>query len=153
MADNPNLEDEAFKKFLGESADIIGNIGRIQDGISDINRSFGETRTRYLEFAEVVSDNVADFVRLGGQASDISTTIAGIAEGSRRNVVATGETVKEIFATATYLRTTSDKLTENFAIIGVEMSDIAETTKESIDYIQSLGLNARTVMESVLTRM
>ena len=153
MADNPNLEDEAFKKFLGESADIIGNIGRIQDGISDINRSFGETRTRYLEFAEVVSDNVADFVRLGGYASDISATIAGIAEGSRRNVVATGETVKEIFATATYLGTSSEKLTENFAIIGVEMSDIAETTKESIDYIQSLGLNARTVMESVLTRM
>ena len=153
MADNPNLEDEAFKKFLGESADIIGNIGRIQDGISDINRSFGETRTRYLEFAEVVSDNVADFVRLGGQASDISDTIAKIAEGSRRNVVATGETVKEIFATATYLGTSSEKLTENFAIIGVEMSDIAETTKESIDYIQSLGLNARTVMESVLTRM
>jgi hypothetical protein len=153
MADNPNLEDEVFKKFLGESADILGNIGRIQDGISNINRSFGETRSRYLEFAEVVSDNVADFVRLGGEASDISVTIAGIAEGSRRNVVATGETVKEIFATATYLETTSAKLTENFAIIGVEMSDVAETTKESIDYIQSLGLNARTVMESVLTRM
>ena len=153
MADNPNLEDEVFKKFLGESADILGNIGRIQDGISNINRSFGETRSRYLEFAEVVSDNVADFVRLGGEASDISATIAGIAEGSRRNVVATGETVKEIFATATYLETTSAKLTENFAIIGVEMSDVAETTKESIDYIQSLGLNARTVMESVLTRM
>jgi hypothetical protein len=153
MADNPNLEDEVFKKFLGESADILGNIGRIQDGISNINRSFGETRSRYLEFAEVVSDNVADFVRLGGEASDISVTIAGIAEGSRRNVVATGETVKEIFATATYLETTSAKLTENFAIIGVEMSDVAETTKESVDYIQSLGLNARTVMESVLTRM
>jgi methyl-accepting chemotaxis protein len=130
---------EMFKKLIGESADLLGNIGRIQDGISDINRGFGETRTRYLEFSTAVSDSVADFVRLGGEASNVSDTIVGIAEASRRNVVASRETLTEIFATAQYLGKTAVEITESFAIAGVEMSNIAEATEDSVDYIQSIG--------------
>ncbi len=144
---------ELLKKLIGESADLLGNIGRIQDGISDINRSFGETRTRYLEFSTTVSDSVADFVRLGGLAGDVSTTITGIAEASRRNVVASRETLTEIFATAQYLGKTAGEITESFAIAGVEMSNIAEATEESVNYIQSIGLNAKTIMGDVALRM
>ena len=144
---------EMFKKLIGESADLLGNIGRIQDGISDINRGFGETRTRYLEFSTAVSDSVADFVRLGGEASNVSDTIVGIAEASRRNVVASRETLTEIFATAKVLGTTAKDVTEQFATVGIEMSNIAEATEEAVDYIQSIGLNARTIMGDVASRM
>jgi len=153
MAEENIRGAELFKKLLAESADLLGNIGRIQDGISDINRSFGETRTRYLEFSTAVSDSVADFVRLGGEASDVSATIAGIGEASRRNVVATKETLTEIFATAEYLGISAKDITESFAIAGVEMSNIAEATEESVSYIQSIGLNARTIMGDVALRM
>jgi hypothetical protein len=153
MAEENIRGAELFKKLLAESADLLGNIGRIQDGISDINRSFGETRTRYLEFSTAVSDSVADFVRLGGEASDVSTTIAGIGEASRRNVVATKETLTEIFATAEYLGISAKDITESFAIAGVEMSNIAEATEESVNYIQSIGLNAKTIMGDVALRM
>jgi hypothetical protein len=153
MAEENIRGAELFKKLLAESADLLGNIGRIQDGISDINRSFGETRTRYLEFSTAVSDSVADFVRLGGEASDVSTTIAGIGEASRRNVVATKETLTEIFATAEYLGISAKDITESFAIAGIEMSNIAEATEESVNYIQSIGLNARTIMGDVALRM
>ena len=153
MAEENIRGAELFKKLLAESADLLGNIGRIQDGISDVNRSFGETRTRYLEFSTAVSDSVADFVRLGGEASDVSATIAGIGEASRRNVVATKETLTEIFATAEYLGISAKDITESFAIAGVEMSNIAEATEESVNYIQSIGLNARTIMGDVALRM
>jgi hypothetical protein len=153
MAEENIRGGELFKKLLAESADLLGNIGRIQDGISDINRSFGETRTRYLEFSTAVSDSVADFVRLGGEASDVSATIAGIGEASRRNVVATKETLTEIFATAEYLGISAKDITESFAIAGVEMSNIAEATEESVNYIQSIGLNAKTIMGDVALRM
>jgi hypothetical protein len=153
MAEENIRGAELFKKLLAESADLLGNIGRIQDGISDVNRSFGETRTRYLEFSTAVSDSVADFVRLGGEASDVSTTIAGIGEASRRNVVATKETLTEIFATAEYLGISAKDITESFAIAGVEMSNIAEATEESVNYIQSIGLNAKTIMGDVALRM
>jgi len=153
MAEEDLRGTKLLEKLLGESADLLGNIGRVQDGISNINRSFGETRTRYLEFSRAVSDSVADFERLGGKASDVSATIIGIAEGSRRNVVATQETLSEIFATAEYLGISAKDITESFAIAGVEMSNIAEATEESVNYIQSIGLNAKSIMGDVAGRM
>jgi hypothetical protein len=153
MAEEDLRGTKLLEKLLGESADLLGNIGRVQDGISDINRSFGETRTRYLEFSTAVSDSVADFVRLGGLAGDVKTTIIGIAEGSRRNVVATQETLSEIFATSEFLGKSAAEITESFAIAGVEMSNIAEATEESVNYIQSIGLNAKSIMGDVADRM
>lgn len=152
MADE-SKEDKTFKTLIGDSVSLLKALGNVQDGISDINRGLGETRTRYLEFSTAVSDNVADFVRLGGQAKDVSTTIVGIAAASRRNVVATQETLLEIFATSKVLGITAKELTESFAIAGVEMSNIAEATEESIKYIQSIGLNASTIMGDVAGRM
>ena len=153
MADEDLRGTELLGKLIGESADLLGNIGRVQDGITDINKSFGETRTRYLEFSSAVSDSVADFVRLGGLASDVKTTIIGIAEASRRNVVATQETLSEVFATSKFLGTTAKDITESFAIAGVEMSNIAEATEESVLYIRSIGLNAVSIMGDVAGRM
>ena len=153
MADEDLRGTELLGKLIGESADLLGNIGRVQDGITDINKSFGETRTRYLEFSSAVSDSVADFVRLGGLASDVKTTIISIAEASRRNVVATQETLSEVFATSKFLGTTAKDITESFAIAGVEMSNIAEATEESVLYIQSIGLNAKSIMGDVAGRM
>ena len=153
MAEEDLRGDKLLGKLIGESADLLGNIGRIQDGITDINRAFGETRTRYLEFSTAVSDSVADFTRLGGKASDVSTTIAGIAEASRRNVVATQETLTEIFATAQYLGLTASEITEGFAIAGVEMSNVADETEKAVSYIQSIGLNADAIMSDVVGRM
>lgn len=153
MADEDLRGANLLGKLIGESADLLGNIGRIQDGITDINRSFGETRTRYLEFSTAVADSVADFTRLGGKASDVSATITGIAEASRRNVVATQETLTEIFATSQYLGLTASQITESFAVAGVEMSNVADETEKAVSYIQSIGLNAVTIMGDVAGKM
>lgn len=142
-----------LKSLVGESADLAGNIGRIQDGVTSINRSFGESRERFLEFSTAVSDGVADFVRLGGSAEDLSKTIAEIGQGARRNVVASQESLQEIFATSQYLNQEVSFLVEQFGIAGVELSNIAEGVEESVGYVQSLGLNAVQIMGDVLTKV
>ena len=115
-----------LKSLIGESADLAGNIGRIQDGITTINRSFGESRARFLEFSTAVSDGVADFVRLGGSAEELSKTIAEVGEGARRNVVASQESLQEIFATSKFLTKDVNFLVEQFGSVGVELSNIGE---------------------------
>ena len=142
-----------LKSLIGESADLVGNIGRIQDGITTINRSFGESRARFLEFSTAVSDGVADFVRLGGSAEELSKTIAEVGQGARRNVVASQESLQEIFATAKYLNQEVDFLVEQFGIAGVEFSNIAEGVEESVGYVQSLGLNAVQIMGDVVNKV
>ena len=142
-----------LKSLVGESADLAGNIGRIQDGVTSINRSFGESRERFLEFSTAVSDGVADFVRLGGSAKELSNTIAEIGQGARRNVVASQESLQEIFATSQFLNQEVSFLVEQFGIAGVELSNIAEGVEESVGYVQSLGLNAVQIMGDVLTKV
>ena len=142
-----------LKSLIGESADLVGNIGRIQDGITTINRSFGESRARFLEFSTAVSDGVADFVRLGGSAEELSKTIAEVGQGARRNVVASQESLQEIFATAKYLNQEVDFLVEQFGSVGVELSNIGEGVKESVVYVQSLGLNAVQIMGDVVNKV
>ena len=142
-----------LKSLIGESADLVGNIGRIQDGITTINRSFGESRARFLEFSTAVSDGVADFVRLGGSAEELSKTIAEVGEGARRNVVASQESLQEIFATSKFLTKDVNFLVEQFGSVGVELSNIGEGVKESVVYVQSLGLNAVQIMGDVVNKV
>lgn len=142
-----------LKSLIGESADLAGNIGRIQDGITTINRSFGESRARFLEFSTAVSDGVADFVRLGGSAEELSKTIAEVGEGARRNVVASQESLQEIFATSQFLTKDVNFLVEQFGSVGVELSNIGEGVEESVGYVQSLGLNAVQIMGDVVNKV
>jgi hypothetical protein len=142
-----------LKSLLSESADLAGNIGRIQDGITTINRSFGESRARFLEFSTAVSDGVADFVRLGGSAEELSKTIADVGQGARRNVVASQESLQEIFATSKFLNKDVSFLVEQFGSVGVELSNIGEGVEESVGYVQSLGLNAVQIMGDVVNKV
>ena len=142
-----------LKSLIGESADLAGNIGRIQDGITTINRSFGESRARFLEFSTAVSDGVADFVRLGGSAEELSKTIAEVGEGARRNVVASQESLQEIFAASKFLTKDVNFLVEQFGSVGVELSNIGEGVEESVGYVQSLGLNAVQIMGDVVNKV
>ena len=141
-----------IKDSLKESVDLIGNLGKIQDGIQQINRSFGETRERYLEFSKTVADSVSDITRLGGSFEDVANTVEDIGKGARRNVVATKESILEIYSASQYLGEQSTFLVERFAEAGIEFSNIAENLEGSIQYVQSLGLNAVTVMGDVLNK-
>ena len=134
-ADNQGSDNFAdrIKEGIKESVNLLGNIGRIQDGITNINRGFGETRERYQEFSRVVSDSVSDITRLGGGVADIATTIEQIGVGARRNVVASKETLLEIFATQQFLGQTVAGIVENFAQIGVDSSMIAENVENSVN--------------------
>lgn len=142
-----------LKSMLKESTELAGNFGRIQDGITSINRSFGESRQRFLEFSTAVSDGVADFVRLGGSAAELSKTIAEVGQGARRNVVASQETLQEIFATSKFLGQEVNVIVEQFGVVGVEAANIAEGVEKSILYVQSLGLNSVQIMGDVLTKI
>lgn len=143
---------KGIKDSLGTSIDLIGNLGRIQDGIQEINKAFGETRERYLEFSTTVADSVSDITRLGGDITQVSATIANIGEGARRNVVATKDSILEIYSASEFLGLSSEYVVTNLAQAGIEFSNIAENLEGSIQYVQSLGLNARTIMRDVVDK-
>ena len=132
---------------------ILDSIGEMFDRAEDLNKSFINGRTRMDEMADAITRSAAGVIRLGGSASDAAAQMAQIAEGSRRNVIATEEQVSKLYAAQQLLGTDSKTLVKNFAEVGIEASQIGTNLESSIEYIQSVGLNAQTVMEDVSYNM
>jgi hypothetical protein len=123
------------------------------DEAEKLNNAFLQGRTRLDEMNDAVSRAASGVIRLGGNVSDVTTTMTGIAEGLRRNVIATEEQVSKIYAATEILGGTSSRLVENFANVGYELSQIGTNLEDSISYIQSVGLNAKDVMGDVTDNM
>lgn len=144
---------ESFERLGQPVNEILNAIGNMYQEAEKLNNAFLQGRTRLDEMNDAVSRAAAGVIRLGGNISDVSNTMIGISEGARRNVIATEEQVSKLYAASTILGTTSGVLVENFAEVGYETSQIGVNLENSIEYIQSVGLNAKTVMTDVTRNM
>jgi hypothetical protein len=90
---------------------------------------------------------------LGGDISDVGNTMIGIAEGARRNVIATEDQVSKLYAATTILGGSTKDLVDSFDSVGISVSQIGTNLENSIEYIQSVGLNAKDVMGDVTKNM
>ena len=155
--DNPNdfnSMGDVFKAYQ-DTLNFKDTIDKIYTGINNINKSFGDSRLRAVEFSNAISDSASSLVRVGASLDEIDTTIIAISEGARRNVIETTDTITEIYAAAQLIGQQADpaRLVENFQAAGYEISQVGETVAESIGYVQSLGLNSRKIMQDVVNSM
>lgn len=147
-----NIGDE-FKSWASPLEKIMTSLDDMYQQANNINSAFVAGRTRLQEMDLAIANSAAGILRLGGNISDISTTIIDIAEGSRRNVIATEEQVSKLYAASKVLGIGAGELVENFAEVGYETSQIGVNLEESIEYIRSVGLNANLVMKDVSANM
>ena len=156
-----NSEDQGNAENLKKSIESLGSpVEKILDSIArmygeadKLNNAFVQGRVRMDEMSDAVSRSAAGVIRLGGDISQVSQTMADIAEGSRRNVIATEDQVKKLYAASSLLGTDSKTLVSNFAEVGIETSQIGTNLEGSIEYVQSVGLNAKAVMGDVASNM
>jgi hypothetical protein len=149
------IEDlkESFEK-LGKPIDqILDAIGNMYNEANKLNNAFLQSRTRLDEMNDSVAKAAAGVIRLGGDISDVGDTMIGIADGARRNVIATEDQVSKLYSATRILGGTTETLVENFANVGIGISQIGTNLENSIEYIQSVGLNAKTVMGDVNKNM
>lgn len=161
MAQEPGDIDEIRKAFsawkddfIPTAANLTENVSRLYDEINKVNKTFTEGRLRATEFSTAVSDSVAGVIRVGGEVTDIGNTINAIAAGSRRNIVATTETIVELTAASKALGDFDiETITNNFAQAGIQISQVGKNLQDSILYVQSIGLNATTVVQEMTRNM
>jgi len=149
------LEDAktAVEEVLNPGRTVAEAIGLMVSGADELNKKFGLGRARIVEMNKAFSDSAAGVEKLGGNLSDVVNTISDIAKGSNRNVIVNEEVVSTLYAAAKVLNTEVQTLVENFKEVGYETSQIGTNLNESIEYIQSVGLNATTVMSDVSNNM
>ena len=144
---------ETVKSMFNPIKTLADAIGSMVAQSDELNRSFGLGRSRIVEMNVAIADSAAGITRLGGSLDDVGITISAIAEGSRRNVIENEKVVSTLYAASKVLGTDAETLVETFANVGYETSQIGPNLENSIKYIQSVGLNAKTVMKDVAGSM
>lgn len=119
----------------------------------NLNKNFTLSRSRIQEMNLAFTESSVEVLKLGGSLGDTLTTITEIADASNRNVIENKKVVAELYASSEILGLTARDLVNNFKDVGYETSQIGPNLEKSITYVQSVGLNARTVMQSVNANM
>ena len=132
---------------LNEIPEALNKITAAADGL---NKSFIGNRARVQEFMSEISKVGPEIQGLGGKFEDAGKTIEQVAKASRRNVIASTEDIKELFSTSKILNKDVTTIVDSFAKVGVMYSDISEKVVESINYANSIGVNAKNVMADVV---
>lgn len=134
-------------KALKDSSDALAQYS------DQINKIFTQGRQRITELSTALADATPDVRRLGGDIGNVADIIGKVADESRRNVVATTEEVEKLFAASKVLELGADTLTKAFLDTGKGIETIPKTLEESVQYIQSIGGNAKSVMQDVTRNM
>jgi hypothetical protein len=158
MATGDTTPDLSFAQKLAKEATIDWTtLSRaIQDAYNtsvEINRTFGQGQERLSEMMGAVSDAIPRVTRLGGSVKDVQESISGIAEASRRNVIANTEDVEKLYAATQLIDGSAETLSNAFLDIGVGVGQIGTQLESSINYIRSIGGNTKAVMKDVTTNM
>ena len=150
--------DLSFAQKLAKEATIDWTTlsKAIQDAYNysvEINNTFGQGKERLSEMMGAVSDAIPKITRLGGSVKDVQESISGIAEASKRNVIANTEDVAKLYAATQLIEGSADSLSNSFLDIGVGIGQIGTQLESSINYIRSIGGNTKTVMKDVTENM
>jgi hypothetical protein len=139
-----------FTRLGDPLKEIPQKIFEITMAADGLNKSFIGNRGRIQEMMKAVTEVGPEIVGLGGKFEDAGKTIAEVAAGSRRNVLASKEDIRELFATGKVIGQDVSKLVDGFAKVGIMFSDVSENVVDSISYVNSIGVNAKAVMGDVL---
>ena len=115
--------------------------------------TFTQGRERVFEFQRSIMDALPNIRRLGGDIGSTAKVIDEVAQASRRNVIANQEDVEKLYSASKVLGVSAKDLTDGFLNVGMGLEHISETLEESVEYVQSIGGNARQVMQDVSKNM
>lgn len=158
MADGDKSSIEQLGEDIGrqlkiDAKDLLASSDALAQYANEVNKFFTQGRQRITELSTTLADATPNVRRLGGDIGDVADIIGKVAAESRRNVIANTEDVEKLYAAQKVLGLGADTLTKAFLDIGTGIERIPEALEESVQYIQSIGGNAKAVMGDVVGNM
>ncbi len=140
-------QDPRGENALKNAQEALGQFSK------SILQTFTQGRERIFELQRSLVDALPNIRRLGGDLSNVQSIISGVAESSRRNVVATTEQIEKLFVLEKLTGKSAKELSESFLNVGVGIESIPKALGDSIKYVQSIGGNSKQVFEDVSKNM
>jgi hypothetical protein len=119
----------------------------------ELNKTFGQGQERLSETYKAISDAAPRIARLGGDMKDVQSTMIGIADASRRNVIANTEDVEKLYAATQVVGGSAAELSNAFLDVGVGIEQVGKQLEDSVNYVRSIGGNTKAVMSDVTKNM
>ena len=149
----------ADPKFAGgtgltvKDIDFVESQKALAEYSNNVLGAFTQTRARISEIQKTITDTVPGVRRLGGDIKDVASIISEVALESRRNVIANSDQVESLYAASQVLGLSAQVLSKSFLDVGMGIEKIPETLEESVNYVRSIGGNAKTVFTDVQKNM
>jgi hypothetical protein len=152
----PGADDPKFAggtELTIKDIDFVESQKALAEYSNKVLGAFTQTRGRISEIQTTITDTIPGVRRLGGDLKDVSAIISEVALESRRNVIANSEQVESLYAASQVLGLSAQVLSKSFLDVGMSIESIPETLEESVNYVRSIGGNAKTVFTDVQKNM
>jgi hypothetical protein len=157
LQDQNTTPDKSFLKDLKDlSANMLPNLKDIEGAIFDVykeavnlNDVFGQNKERLSEIQKVIFDIRPEIAAFGGDMGDVMGLMEGVSKATSRNVLITAQDAKELYATQKVIGGSVQDIVEKFTQAGVQVSKIKDEAEKAVQYVQSMGLNTKDVMDLV----
>ena len=137
----------------GSQLDFVKSQEKLSEFSNQILSVFTQGRERIYELQNALADATPRVSRLGGSIKDVVTIVKDVAEVSARNVVATTSQIEDLYASSKLLGIETKTLVTNFLNVGMSIASVSDELETSIEYVQSIGGNAKQVMQDVSKNM
>jgi len=146
---------ESLKNKAKEAVDFdfIKAIDNAMEGARRLNAAFGQTRERMTEMMQAVNNSVPGITALGGKITDVFQTLEEVSSATKRNVIASEDQVKSLYAVSRVMGDSVKNIVEEFTDVGVQFEQVGKQVESSVNYIRSVGLNAGDIMRDVSRQM
>jgi hypothetical protein len=139
-----------IKNALSGFDDFKGAFYNLENYASNLNKELLLTRSRISEFKVTIADTLPLVAKLGGDYKETMTIIKNATEAMGRNVIFEPEVYEKLFAAYSLLGKDANTMITNFGQAGIMASKIGENLEKSLDYIRTVGVNAKSVMGNVV---
>jgi hypothetical protein len=148
--DKVGTTEEELKKYKQIGTEVRLDLEQINALASKLNTQFGQTRERIGELEGSLRSVEPYFKSLGATANDAAKIISEVSLNSRKNVIASSDSLKELLETSRVLGQEPEEFIGPLTDVGIQFGQIQENLEGSVNYVRSIGMNTQQIMKDVV---
>jgi len=153
ISDSPIEEGKKLFDIDGYLRGIASATVALNTYAGTVNKVFGGVRERVGEIVREISIAAPKITEFGGSAADAAQVMIDVSRALQKNVVASADSVKELFVTSKVIGQDVETVVEKMTDVGVSFGRVQENMKGAVDYVKSVGMNTSQIMGNVLENM
>lgn len=142
--------EEEMKEYANIGTQIRLDLEQINALAGQLNKTFGETRERIGAIEGTLRDVEPFFKSLGVTANEAASFISQLSVESKKNVIASSESLKELLTTSKVLGQEPDRFVGPLTDVGIQFGNIQENLEGSVNYVRSIGMNTQEIFSDVV---